>query len=173
VVLVSGHVLPYDDERVIAHLSEAEQADLALLRAGPGPELEESYAGIAAATAADPVGALAPMVADWSRPEQAWFARPDIQAVVADELGLAYRQGHRGEFDDGLRTVSALEVDLRSVTVPVRALHGAGDDLEPYANLERLVSMLPDLKIVRFEGMSHFGPWVWPGMITAMIAADN
>ena len=173
VVLVSGHVLPYDDDRVIADLSEAERADLALLRAGPGPELEESYAGMAAAVADDPVGALAPMVATWSRPEQAWFARPDMQAVFVEDLRLAYRQGHRGELDDGLRTVAPLEIDLRSVTMPVRALHGDRDDLEPYANLQRLASRLPDIEIVRFEGMSHFGPLAWPGVITAMIAADN
>jgi len=173
VVLVSGHALPYDDDRVIADLSEAEQADLTLLRAGPGPELEESYAGMAAAVADDPVGALAPMVATWSRPEQAWFARPDMQAVFVEDLRLAYRQGHRGELDDGLRTVAPLEIDLRSVTMPVRALHGDRDDLEPYANLQRLASRLPDIEIVRFEGMSHFGPLAWPGVITAMIAADN
>lgn len=173
VVLVSGHVLPYDDDQVTADLSVDEQADLALLRAGPGPELEESYARMAAAVADDPVGALAPMVANWSRPEQAWFARPDIQAAMVDDLRLAYQQGHRGELDDGLRTVSALEIDLSSITVPVRALHGSRDDLEPYANLQRLANRLPDIEILRFEGMSHFGPQAWPGVITAMIAADN
>jgi len=173
VVLVSGHVLPYDDDEVVAGLSEAEQADLSLLRAGPSPELDESYAGMAAAIAGDPVGAFAPLVVNWSRPEQAWFTRPDIQAVLVDDMRLAYRQGHRGQLDDGLRTVAALEIDLKSVTMPVRALHGSRDDLEPYANLERLASRLPDIQMVRFEGMSHFGPLAWPGLITAMIAADT
>jgi pimeloyl-ACP methyl ester carboxylesterase len=54
-----------------------------------------------------------------------------------------------------------------------RTRDGDRDDLEPYANLQRLAGRLPDIEIVRFEGMSHFGPWAWPGVITAVIAADT
>jgi hypothetical protein len=50
VVLVSAHVMPYDDPEIVAGLSAAEQGDDRLLR-GRSPELEAEYAASAASMA--------------------------------------------------------------------------------------------------------------------------
>ncbi|MFZ2015476.1 MAG: alpha/beta hydrolase, partial [Nocardioides sp.] len=77
-----------------------------------------------------------------------------------------------GLLEDGLRTVSPLEFDLSDVRCPVRAIHGTIDDLEPYANLERLAAQLADCAVVALPGMGHFGPWLWPDSIMGLLSGD-
>jgi pimeloyl-ACP methyl ester carboxylesterase len=173
IVLISGHVLPYDDPAVEARLSEAEQADLALLRAGPSRELDGEYAA-ASASFSDVEGAVELMnrlSASMSTLEQRLVAS-EFAHRAAESFSHGASGGHRGYLDDGLRTIRPLEVDLSLVTCPVRALHGEDDDLEPYANLRRLVPQLSDVAVLALPGMGHFGPWVWPGLAFALIADE-
>lgn len=173
VVLISGHVLPYDDPAVEAHLSEAEQADLAMLRAGVSADLDREYAA-ASASFSDVEGAVALMhrlSASMSALEQR-LVTGEFARRAAESFSHGASGGHRGYLDDGLRTIQPLEVDLSSVTCPVRALHGEDDDLEPYVNLQRLVPQLSDVAVLSLPGMGHFGPWVWPGLAFALIAGD-
>jgi pimeloyl-ACP methyl ester carboxylesterase len=65
-----------------------------------------------------------------------------------------------------------LEFDLADVRCPVRAIHGTIDDLEPYANLERLAAQLADCAVVALPGMGHFGPWLWPDSIMGLVSGD-
>ena len=174
VVLISGHVLPYDDPEVEARLSADEQADLALLRSGSSEELEREYAE-ASAGFSDVEGAVALMhsLAASMSPLERRVATGAFARHVAESVAHGASSGHRGYLDDGLRTIRPLEVDLGAVTCPVRALHGEDDDLEPYANLQRLVPRLRDVAVLALPGMGHFGPWVWPGLPFALIAGDQ
>ena len=169
VVLVSAHVMPYDDAAVVALLSAAEQADVENLRRGPTPELEAEYAQMAAATVADPVGLLQELARGWSPREQSLAKSPWIEQV-AESLRFGLATGHVGYFEDGLRTVQPLEFDLFDVGCPVRAVHGTIDDLEPYANLERAAAVLPDCAILALPGMGHYGPWLWPDSVLGLLA---
>jgi pimeloyl-ACP methyl ester carboxylesterase len=165
VVLASGHVLPYDDAKMEAALSPAEQADLVLLRAGPSPELDAAYAQ-AAADASDVDGAVTLLgrLAESMSPLEGGVLRRPFARAVAESVAFGLSKGHQGLLEDGLRTIRPLEVDLADVRCPVRALHGTADDLEPYANLERLVPRLADVAVVAFPGLGHFAPWVWPAL---------
>jgi pimeloyl-ACP methyl ester carboxylesterase len=167
-VLISGHVLPYDDPKVIASLSEAEQADLALLRSGRTPELEREYGDAAASVVADPMGLLQRLAASWHPSERQLAATPWAHAV-ADSVAFGLSTGAAGYLEDGLRTVRPRDVDLAAITCPVRAIHGTIDDLEPYANLERLSSQVTDLQIFALAGLGHFGPWLWPDLLLALL----
>ena len=68
--------------------------------------------------------------------------------------------------------MSPLDFDLADVRCPVRAIHGTIDDLEPYANLERLQARLADCVLVALPGMGHFGPWLWPDAIFGLLTGD-
>lgn len=172
-VLASAHVLPYDDEDMESALSDAEKADLVLLRAGPSAELEAAYAA-GAASAADVDGAVAlleELAASMSPLEGDVLRRPFARAV-AESVAFGLSAGHRGYLEDGMRSIRPLEVDPADVRCPVRALHGTMDSLEPYANLERLVPRLADAAVIAFPGMGHFAPWVWPALPFEVLAGD-
>jgi pimeloyl-ACP methyl ester carboxylesterase len=171
VVLMSGHVLPYDDDDVVAGLSEAEQADVARLRGGRTPQLEREYTEAAASIAADPRSLLAQLASGWSVAEQGLVGTPFIEHVAASlQFGLA--PGGEGMLADGLRTVRPLEIDPADVRCPVRAVHGTRDDLEPYANLQRLAALLPDVHVLTLDGLGHFAPWLWPDLWAALVVGD-
>ncbi len=171
VILISGHVLPYDDPEIVAGLSTAEQADVAMLVGGRTPELEAEYAAAAAAMVADPVGFIRGLANGWEKREQRLVETPWMDAV-ADELVFGLSAGHVGMMEDGLRTVRPLEFELSEVRCPVRAIHGTMDDLEPYANLERLADQLPDCAVLALPGFGHFGPWLWPDSFFGLLSGD-
>lgn len=168
VVLISGHVLPYDSPDVVAALSPAEQADLALLLGGRAPEMEAEYSAAAAAARADAAELIRGMAAGWHPLERALMDTPWLDAV-AESVAFGLSQGHVGYLEDGLRTVRPLEFSPADVVCPVRAIHGTVDDLEPYVNLERLAAQLDDCVVVALPGMGHFGPWLWPDAVLGLL----
>ena len=168
-VLISCHVMPYDDPEIVAGLSEAEQADVLALQGGRAEELEAAYAAVAAQVASDPVRLLNELAEGWGRREQSLVRTPWATAV-AESIAFGLAPGHRGMLDDGMRTVRPLEFDLSDVRCPVRAIHGTIDDLEPYANLERAAALLADCVVIALPGMGHFGPWLWPDALLGLLA---
>jgi len=172
VVLISGHVLPYDDPDVIARLSPAEQDDLRMLAGGRTPELEEAYASSAASICSGGAEAIRDFASSWSEHE-----RNLVKGRFADifgasvEFGLA--GGPAGYLEDGLRTLRPLEFDLHDVRCAVRAIHGTADDLEPFANLERLAAQLDDVVILALQGLGHFGPWLWPDLVLSLLDPES
>jgi pimeloyl-ACP methyl ester carboxylesterase len=168
VVLVSAHVMPYDDPEIVAGLSAAEQADVDRLLCGRSPELEAEYGAGAASMAEDPVGLVRALAAGWGPREHSLVETPWVDAV-ADSVRFGLAAGHRGLLDDGLRTVSPLEFKLSDVRCPVRAIHGTIDNLEPYANLERAAAQLADCVVFALPGLGHFGPWLWPDSVFGLL----
>jgi pimeloyl-ACP methyl ester carboxylesterase len=169
VVLLSAHVLPYDDPDVVGRLSAAEQADLQLIRQGRTPEVEAAYAAGAASMVEDPVGLLRTLAASWGSREQS-LVETEWATAVAESIAFGLSAGHSGLLEDGLRTVLPLEVDLSQVSCPVRAVHGTSDDLEPYANLERAAAQLSDCVLIALPGMGHFAPWLWPEAVLGLLS---
>lgn len=171
VVLLSGHVLPYDDPQVVAGLSADEQEDVRLLAGGRTPETEEAYAASVASIVADPVGAVRHMLASVSPPEQRLLGTPWVGHVAASvDFGLS--AGHEGYLQDGLRTLRVLEFDLDDVRCPVRAIHGTEDVWEPYVNLQRLAARLDDIAVLALPGLGHFGAWLWPEVVLALLSPE-
>ncbi|MDQ3155921.1 MAG: alpha/beta hydrolase [Actinomycetota bacterium] len=164
-VLISEHVLPYDDPDVIAALSEAERDDVASLLRGRTAELEQQYA---ASAAHDPTAPLRQLAEGWSPQERSLATTPWFPEV-AESAAFGLRAGRVGFLEDGLRSVRPLEIDLADVRCPVRLIHGEADDLEPYANVERLVPRLVDATLLALPGMGHLGPWLWPDVIMGIL----
>lgn len=64
---------------------------------------------------------------------------------------------------------SLVEDDLGDVRCPFRAIHGLADDLEPYANVERLIGIVDDIAVLALPGLGHLGPWLWPDLRFVML----
>jgi pimeloyl-ACP methyl ester carboxylesterase len=172
VVLVSGHVLPYDDPDVIARLSPAEQDDLRMLAGGPTPELEAAYAASAASIGSGAAEAIRGFASSWSEHER-HLVKGSFADVVGASIEFGLAAGSAGYLEDGLRTLRPLEFDLQDVRCAVRAIHGTADDLEPFANLERLAAQLDDVVVLALQGLGHFGPWLWPELILSLLDPEG
>lgn len=168
VVLISGHVLPYDDPEIVARLSPAEQDDLRMLAGGRTAELEAAYAEAAGSMSSGAAEALRDFASSWSEQER-HLAEGRFADLVGASVEFGLAGGSAGYLEDGLRTLQPLEFDLGQVRCAVRAVHGTADDLEPFANLERLAAQLDDAVILALQGMSHFGPWLWPDLILSLL----
>lgn len=172
VVLLSGHVLPYDDPEIVARLSPAEQDDLRMLAGGRTAEVEAEYAAAAASMSSGAAEALRDFASSWSEHERRLVKGTFADTVGASvEFGLA--AGSAGYLEDGLRTLRPLEFDLHEIRCAVRAVHGTADDLEPFANLERLAAQLEDVVILALQDMGHFGPWLWPDLILSLLDSES
>lgn len=174
VVLVSANVLPYDDESVVADLSQGEQDDVALLRSGDEAAINAEYAASRASLVADVVNAFDGVIrASFSKREQRFWSQPDVQQIIDREMKHGLAPGHAGYRDDGLRTVRELDFDLAVVACPVRAIHGTEDSLEPISNVRRLVARLADAQLFAIDGVNHFGPWIWPDTVASLIVGEG
>lgn len=167
-VLVVPQALPYDDPEVVAGLDPGEQEEVSRARGGPTPAYEQDYREAAAQGAADSRSLLREAPAHWHPLERRLVTTEWTDRVAASlEFGLA--GGHRGYYEDSLRTVRPLEVDLADVRCPVRIVAGTLDDWEPVANARRLAGRLDDVALVELVGMGHFGPWVWPHLVLGLV----
>lgn len=168
VVLVSGHVLPYDDPEIVAALSPSEQEDLRMLAGGHSPEAVAAYADMAASMRTTAAEALRQFAATWSGHEQR-LTMGTFADIVGASIQFGLATGGEGMLEDGLRTLRPLEFNVRDIRCAVRAVHGTADDLEPFANLKRLAAQLDDVVILALDGMGHFGPWLWPQLLLALL----
>ena len=94
---------------------------------------------------------------------------PAVREVFEREVKHGLAPGFVGYRDDGLRTILELDFDLAAVTCPVLAIHGSLDRLEPVSNVRRLMARLVDARLFVIEGVSHFGPWLWPDTVASLI----
>lgn len=105
---------------------------------------------------------------NWHPLEQRLVATAWGERVGASpEFGLS--RGHRGYYEDSLRTVRPLEVDLADVRGPVRIIAGSKDGWEPIGNAHRLAARLDDVTLMELHGMGHFGAWVRPELVLALV----
>lgn len=167
-VLVVPQALPYDDAEVIAGLDAGEQEELARAKLGPTPEYEQDYREAAARMASDASPLLRTAPTGW-HPLERRLVDSEWTGRIAASLEFGLARGHRGYYEDSLRTVRPLEVDLADVTCPVRIVAATKDDWEPVANARRLAAALDDVALIELQEMGHFGPWVWPEMILALV----
>lgn len=167
-VLVVPQALPYDDPAVVAGLDPAEQEEVARALGGPAADYEADYRAAAMRGATDSLALLRDVSAGW-HPLEHRLAASDWAVRVARSLQRGLAGGHRGYYEDSLRTVRPLEVDLADVRCPVRIIAGTVDDWEPVANARRLAERLDDVALVELVGMGHFGPWVFPELVLGLL----
>lgn len=167
-VLAVPQALPYDDPEVVAALDQDGQEDVEAALRGDRPEFEESYRRAAAEMAADSRDLLLDAPQGWSKLEQELVQTSWTDGIAAS-LSFGLSRSHRGYYEDALRIVLPLEVDLADVRCPVRIITASLDDWEPAVNAHRLARQLSDVALIELHGMGHFGPWVWPDMVLGLV----
>jgi len=167
-VLAVPQALPYDDPEVIAGLNQGEQEEAARAVGGPTDEYEQDYRDAAAALGDDCRPLLREAPAGWHPLEQQ-LVKTEWTDRIAASLQFGVGTGHRGYYEDSLRTVRPLEIDLADVRCPVRIVAATADDWEPVANARRLAAALDDVALIELREMGHFGPWVWPELVLALV----
>jgi pimeloyl-ACP methyl ester carboxylesterase len=167
-VLAVPQALPYDDPEVIAALDQDGQEDVEAALRGPRPEFEESYRRAAAEMAEDSTGLLREAPAAWSALERR-LVETEWTDGIAASLSFGLSRNHRGYYEDGLRIVRPLEIELSDIRCPVRIITASLDDWEPAVNAHRLARQLTDVALIELHDMGHFGPWVWPEMVLSLV----
>ena len=172
-VILSSAQMPYDDPDAIVGLHPLQSQGLEQARAGRGPELEAVFEDARAELLEDPIGALDPFCDTMSERERELIEMEWFRNVLSGDMKEAVRLSMEGYIEDELSSVRAFEIDLQTVTCPVRAVHGDIDDWEPLPNLRRVLTRLRDAQIFVLEGLNHFGPVLYPSLIIGLAVAND
>lgn len=167
VVLLCGQ-MPYDDDEAIVALQPAQAYGLPFLRGGRSELIEQACEQTRAAHLGDPIAAFAEGTTTLSAREKAWYAQPWVRDAFVADMQEAFRVSAEGYIDDGLTMVRPFEVDVSTISCPVRAVHGSADDWEPLPNLKRVLAQLPDAQLFLLEGMNHFGSIMYPDLAASL-----
>ena len=85
------------------------------------------------------------------------FARPEIKAMLLDDLVRGGRNGLAAPLFDLILFCRPWGFSVRDLTVPIRWWHGDADHIVPLAQGEHLVARIPDAKMFIRPGESHLG----------------
>lgn len=89
--------------------------------------------------------------------DRAVFARPEIRAMLLDDLLTGGRPGLRAPVYDVLLFGRHWGFSLGDITVPIHWWHGDADHIVPLAHGRHVVSLLPDATFYERPGESHMG----------------
>jgi pimeloyl-ACP methyl ester carboxylesterase len=89
--------------------------------------------------------------------DQRVFSRPEVKAVLLDDLETGARGGFGALVDDFVVISRPWGFSLRDVRVPVRWWHGDADSFVPLDVAQRVVALLPDAELTVRPGESHLG----------------
>ena len=171
VVCVSAE-MPWDDDDALATAQPDQLEELALFRAGRTSELERANDAFCSAFQDDVLGALAGMVVTLSQREQTWYAQRSVTDAFAAEVTEGLRTGREGSLEDSLISVKPFDIDVQSIQCPVLAVHGSADGWEPLPNLRRILELVPDSQLIVLDGLSHFGPMMYPDLLISLTSPD-
>jgi pimeloyl-ACP methyl ester carboxylesterase len=85
------------------------------------------------------------------------FARPEIKAMLLDDLVRGGRNGLAAPLFDLILFCRPWGFSVRDLTVPIRWWHGDADHIVPLAHGEHLVARIPDAEMFIRPGESHLG----------------
>lgn len=166
VVSVSGQ-MPYDDEAAIGGLAAEQAAELPLFRAGRSEEVEQMCQAERHTFLTDD-GIFATLAEGMSAPERSWYGQTWVRDFAMREMREGFRLGAEGHIEDSLTCVKPFDVDVSTIRCPVREVHGSHDDWEPLPNVTRFLDQIDDTQLIVLDGMSHFGPHLYPDLLVAL-----
>jgi pimeloyl-ACP methyl ester carboxylesterase len=85
------------------------------------------------------------------------FARPEIQAMLLDDLLTGGRPGLRAPVYDVLLFGRDWGFSVREIRVPIHWWHGKADHIVPLAHGRHVVDLLPNAHFYERPGESHMG----------------
>jgi pimeloyl-ACP methyl ester carboxylesterase len=85
------------------------------------------------------------------------FARPEIQAMLLDDLLTGGRPGLRAPVYDVLLFGRDWGFSVRDIQVPIHWWHGNADHIVPLSHGRHVVGLLPNAQFYERPGESHMG----------------
>jgi pimeloyl-ACP methyl ester carboxylesterase len=89
--------------------------------------------------------------------DQLVFARPEIQAMLLDDLLMGGRPGLRAPLYDVLLFGRDWGFSVRDISVPIHWWHGDADHIVPLAHGRHVADLLPNAEFYVRHGESHMG----------------
>lgn len=90
------------------------------------------------------------------KPDQEILARPEVTAVLAEDLREAFRGGAEGVEHELGMFAAPWDFEPREVSVPVHLWHGEADLSVPPESGRSLAAAIPDCRSVFIEDAGHF-----------------
>ncbi len=113
-------------------------------------------AGLRDGVLADPTDALSTHVADAATADQAWNARPDVQAIRREAIVEALRRGPEGWLDDAMSLFGMdWGIDLSRISCPTTFWHSTDDAHSPMTAVERLSKQIPGARLREWHNGGH------------------
>lgn len=113
--------------------------------------------GVVARWAVRSPGAFIDLVArHMAPPDRLIFARPEIRAMLAQDLAEAFRQGSLGFAQELALATAPWNLVWRSVACPVSLWHGEDDWLIPHSASLHLAGSIPGAGVYLFPRDGHF-----------------
>jgi pimeloyl-ACP methyl ester carboxylesterase len=96
------------------------------------------------------------MAMQMSQVDRTLLKRPDVRAVMTEDLKECFRQGARGFTDDLQLSASEWDIDPGATRCVTRLWHGSADSLIPVAAMRHLAAQIPRAQQELLEGDGHF-----------------
>lgn len=90
------------------------------------------------------------------KPDRDVLVRPQIKAMLAEDLAEATRQGVRGAAHETALIAKPWGFKLSDIRTPVHLWHGTADTMVPVAMGQLLASAIPDCRPTWLSGEGHF-----------------
>lgn len=117
--------------------------------------LEAFMAGPAKQMMADPAGMMAAAMKDAPDIDRRMLQRPEVQAVLVEQLREGFRHGPAGWFDDAWVLTREWGFDLEAVRVPVWVWHGELDRTSPLTAARQMAAQLRAQSFKVVPGQGH------------------
>lgn len=131
-----------------------------------------AYATQARALLRDPAGYLANVAEHFAPADRATLDDPTVQAIFAESVAEAYRQGVRAHVWDDKLFTHPWGFRLRDITTPVRIWQGDADVIVPPSHARYLAAALPNSVATVVPGEGHLSLPVnrYDAIIEAIVA---
>jgi pimeloyl-ACP methyl ester carboxylesterase len=96
------------------------------------------------------------MATQMSRTDRQILARPEVRAIMLEDLRECFRQGSRGFTDDLHLTATDWPIDFSKTRCKVRLWHGSDDTLIPSVTLRALAGKFPAAEQTMLAGEGHY-----------------
>lgn len=111
---------------------------------------------MAAAFAADPIGAAEQMAAALPETDRAFLARPSSQEVLSPVLGEGFRQGSAAAAQELVMLCGPWGFQLADIACDVGLIQGDADVNAPIAHAQYMASVIPGAQLEIVPGRGHY-----------------
>jgi pimeloyl-ACP methyl ester carboxylesterase len=154
VAIVSG-IASVDIPHAFDGMARINRVSFVLSRYAPWPLLRSLYALQVRTVLADPEQFIDALAKQMPPPDQAAVSRPEIRALLVENLREAYRQGSKGHCGEDRIFARPWPFRPADIRAEVHLWHGELDTLVPVAHAHYLAGQIPNCHATFVHGAGH------------------